>query len=132
MRLNRQHVIGQLWILLGMLAMLAALQDLKRDQAADAFFMGVCGMFVVIVGGLTSRGSFLRHRGGWPTYVGVFFAFFGIASTALVLGSYFWRDGASFSEFLSALLFSSLAALFLGLGAKRHIRRSRSVAHART
>ena len=124
--MKRQRVVAHLWIIGGLLVGATAVQAIKSGNVANAIVAGTLGLFLTVIGGLTVRGSFERHLGGWLTYVGVAFALLGAVGFAIWLGSYVVNRLPATDDLIFSLVCLAVAALFLALGARRHASRSRS------
>jgi hypothetical protein len=119
-------VVAQVWIIGGLLIGVTAFRAIEIGDVANAIVAGTLSVFLTAIGGLTVRGSFERHRGGWLTYVGVAFAFLGVVGFAIWVGSYAIHKLPATDDLIFALVCLAVAALFLALGARRHASYSRA------
>jgi|SRR5581483_4620042 len=121
-----------LWSVLGVLSLASMWHYVRVGEKAEILGSLYCGVFFLALSHITRNGFFSQYRGGWLTYVGLFFAL-GAPGVALQqVGASFWGPRTPTSEdWVSILILFSFAALFLALGERRN-RKSRLVASART
>jgi hypothetical protein len=110
----------RLWVLLACLFLAFGWRELQSGDKAFALPALLLVVFFLVLGSLTRHGVFANHRGGWPTYVGLFVAFFAIFFVGAALADAFWGTPPPRSVWFMVSFMCMVAGSALLVGARRH------------
>ena len=115
-----------MWFVLSVFFMMGGGMSADKQaypEALAAYVWAVCLMALSVA---AQAGYFGRHRGGWPTYVGIGMAFLTLFAFCLKIGEQLWPTAPQPAaiSWLGTILLALLSVHFLYLGWQRHLQNS--------